>query len=127
MNGVHEEQWFVSPYSPAAREVREMFGEAGNFEDYWLGPGHKPPADEGVWVSAETFLRALRTQEREAWTPERDALEQLTAEAPNALDRGANLVGLEPVYGAVKSGLMKLGEFQESLDGHRPRRHVTGH
>jgi hypothetical protein len=102
-------------YHITAEEVEEMFGPEGNFVDYWLGtPGAAPASRDGVWVTAETYLRALRDQEGDE--PDRDDVESWMD--PDSI-RGGGLMGSTPELVLVRSGLMAVG--QAGIDDERRR------
>lgn len=89
-------------------EEEELFGEIGNFADYWLGiPSMN--AREGTWVSAETFLTAMRREEE--FEPNRDSIESLMGSDG---ERGGGLSGSTPELRAIRAGIIAIG--QASLD-----------
>jgi hypothetical protein len=100
------------------REVIDMFGPAGNFEDYWLN--YSPPDTRGDWYSAESVLKADRTRELMRESADSDSAASLLENGSPAHctrhplemspgERGGGSMGFDPEYTPVLEGILASG------------------
>ena len=96
-----------------------LFGEEGNYEDYWLGtPAYDNTRimdDEG-WSSAEAVIRHLRRAEMDEWTPHRDMIRKIIADEPNAIDRAGGMMHMPPEFYLIRARLLARGKLALALE-----------
>jgi hypothetical protein len=116
------QEWYVDPYSPEAREVRDMFGEDGNYADFHLGVAaldNTRLLGQPGWLSIELYMRVQRVRERDEWArggvwngrtlTDRVGIERMVEQEPNAHDAASGLTGVDPDMFKVRAGLVALG------------------
>lgn len=86
-------------------EVRDMFGDSGNFADYWLNI-YGPPDHKG-WTSADKLLRKMAAAEAEAWDPDDEMIESVMSHEFTA---GGGLMGATPELTSIRASIIKAGE-----------------
>jgi hypothetical protein len=102
------EVYFASPRSEAAREVFEMFGPYGTFEDIHLGCADTDNTSGQLgWVPAEAIVRAIRRREILQWSPAEDAITSLIR---HDTERGGGIINAQPELAQVRAAMIAFGE-----------------
>jgi len=111
------EAWIASPIDRAASEVHEMFGDEGNFADYWLNL--QPIDHRGGWRSADLLLKQYARREDREWKPEDEATIALMRHEHEG-GGGGGMTGLTPELVRLYNELVRSG--QRSLEWQRTTR-----
>ena len=83
-----------------------LFGNEGNYEDYWLGTPYDKTWGQSGWYSIELFLRAIRRREVDDWGPSDEVYVTLLR---NLSGRGGGLTGTSPQVTHVRQALIRAG------------------
>jgi len=84
----------------------DLFGDEGNYEDYWLGTPYEMTWGQPGWFSIELFLRAMREREVDGWDSE---YEKHEAYLQNLPERGGGLTGTSPQVAHTRQALIRAG------------------
>lgn len=83
-----------------------VFGDIGNYEDYWLGTPAYDRQPETGWFSVESLLRTVNKQEAAAWSTSLDEAAALMSEQA----QGGGLTGVHSDYFDILRAVVKSGE-----------------
>jgi hypothetical protein len=107
-------------------EVHQMFGDEGNYEDYWLGQPHYTNTfimDNVGWTSAEEVLKGMQEREQFEWNApplftgeNRDTIRKIIADEPNAVDRAGGIMDISPEFHHVRSRLLARGRLAHEME-----------
>ena len=90
----------------------ELFGDEGNYEDYWLGTPYDMTWYKPGFFSIELFLRVMRKREIDDWGP---SDEMYGALLRNLSERGGGMVGTTPQVSHTRRALVSTGhEMREA-------------
>lgn len=86
-------------------DIRDMFGDFGNFADYWLNI-YGPPDHKG-WRSADDFLKEMQKRETATWSPDDETIEALMK---NEFTAGGGLTGATQELLDIRAALVRDGK-----------------
>ena len=101
---------FIEVTERAWRQLRRVPAEPAR------EPAARPHYADGRWHEVPGLLLEHEQYEKDAWTPERDAISELMSEGD---ERPSGISGIDPRYFRVKAFLVQLG--RHSLDIQRRR------
>ena len=86
----------------------ELFGDIGNFEDYWLGvPDRDNTSGQPGWASVNKLIDDIRVRETTEWA--NGKYDEIEAYLEHDMPDGGGLTGIDGFYLTVKHRIMEQG------------------